>query len=352
MTALLFATELYALPILRPLQAAARRRGLACAWVVPDAVARRLEPDETRLASMVQIRRFAPRTVFCAANWVSPALPGDKVQVFHGFNAEKRPAQRGHFRLRGFFDLYCTQGPATTGPFQALAARYRYFAVEETGWPKVDPLFQPPGERCRALRDVAGARPCIMYASTFTPALSAAPAMLETLPRLLARGDRYWLLTLHPKSDPALVQAYRALAATHAANATFVDSEYLLDMLHAADALVCDTSSVVDEMALQIKPVVTINNRVPRPFMLDVATPEAVDAAITTVLQKPDALMQHLRQHADAIHPWRDGRSSERVLDAARRLADGGYEPRARKPCNALRRLQAHKRLRALLPEN
>src|SRR5699024_7898101 len=142
---------------------------------------------------------FDADTVFCAANWVPPAFLGDKVQVFHGFNAEKRDPGRGHFRLRGFFDLYCTQGPATTAPFRELAAQYRYFAVEETGWPKIDPLFGPASLHSLELRQAAGDRPCVMYASTFTTALSAAPEMLVPLTDMVARGDRYWLLTLHPK---------------------------------------------------------------------------------------------------------------------------------------------------------
>src|SRR5699024_990621 len=300
----LFANELYALPILRPLQAAARQRGIDAAWMLPDKLAERLHDDETRLTSLVEARQFDAQAVFCAANWLAPALPGYKVQFFHGFSTDKRSRERGHFRLRGFFDLYCTQGPSTTGPFRELAARHKYFAVEETGWPKVDPLFQPAAAAVQELRAAAQGRPCVMYASTFTASLASAPDMLHTLRQLVARGDRYWLLTLHPKCSPELFDAYRALAAGHPENAVFLDSERLLDMLHAADALVCDTSSVIDEMAVQLKPVVTVRNRIPKPFMLDVDTPDEVDAAIGHALRQPNDLMARIREHADAAHPW------------------------------------------------
>lgn len=76
------------------------------------------------------------------ANWVPTFVSGAKVQVFHGFKAEKRDEARGHFRVRGLFDLYCTQGPATTARFSELAAREGHFKVVETGWPKLDPVFR------------------------------------------------------------------------------------------------------------------------------------------------------------------------------------------------------------------
>lgn len=350
MAIVLFANELYALPILRPLAAAASARDIDTAWVVPNFIAERLHGGERRLTHKAAVRAFNAQTVFCASNWVPPSFPGNKVQVFHGFNAEKRDPDRGHFRLRGFFDLYCTQGPATTEPFRQLAAQQRYFAVEETGWPKIDPLFAPASERSLALQAAAGDRPCVMYASTFTTALSAAPDMLAPLSEMVARGDRYWLLTLHPKCSPELFEGYRALAGAHPQHATFLDTEHLLDMLRAADVLVCDTSSVIDEFAVQLKPVVTIRNRVPKPFMLDVASPNEVDAAINRALEQPNDLMGEIQQHADTIHPYRDGHSSERMLDASERLANGGYGQLTRKPLNLWRRWQARDRVREMLP--
>jgi CDP-glycerol glycerophosphotransferase (TagB/SpsB family) len=342
---LLFATELYALPILRPLAAAAQRAGQRVGWVVPEAVAGYLHEGEPRLRSARAVRAFAPAAVFSAANWVPPSFPGAKVQVFHGFNAEKREPDRGHFRLRGFFDLYCTQGPATTAPFEALAREHRYFAVAETGWPKLDPLFAP-AQDAPVLRPADG-RPVAMYAATFTESLSSARRMFDTLRTLTARGDRHWLLTLHPKCDAELIARYRTLEGPYA---RFFESDRLLDMLRAADVLVCDTSSVIDEFAVQLKPVVTLRNRRPKPFMLDVREPGEVDAAVATALARPPALVAALDAHAAAIHPYRDGHSSERVLAATARLLAGGYGPLDRKPLNLWRRWQARRDARALLP--
>jgi hypothetical protein len=46
-----------------------------------------------------------------------------------------------HFIIRGLFDLYCTHGPNTTGRFEELAGKSGHFRVSETGWSKLDPLF-------------------------------------------------------------------------------------------------------------------------------------------------------------------------------------------------------------------
>ncbi|HEY0179479.1 MAG TPA: CDP-glycerol glycerophosphotransferase family protein [Dokdonella sp.] len=339
---LLFATELYALPILRPLAAAIRARGGDAAWFVPSAVAAHLRADERRLTRAREVAAWRPDAVLAASNWVPSFFPGAKVQVFHGFNVEKREPGRGHFRIRGLFDLYCTQGPATTAPFAALAREHRHFAVAETGWPKLDPLFAPDDGAAERLR-LADGRAVVLYASTFTPALSSAPVLREEVARQIARGDRYWLLTLHPKADPQWVADYRALAGP---NARFVEADALVPALRAADVLVCDTSSVVSEFVVQRKPVVTLRNRAPKPHMIDIDAPDALDAALERAFAPSPELVAAIAAYADAIHPWRDGRSSERVLDAVDALRSGRFGALAPKPVNLWRKLQIRARLR------
>ncbi|HUH90665.1 MAG TPA: CDP-glycerol glycerophosphotransferase, partial [Lysobacter sp.] len=120
---LLFATERYALPILQPLAQALQADGHGVhAWFVDGASGASLPAPVRRIDDARAAVALKPRAVFSAANWVPPFVSGAKVQLFHGFNVEKRDAARGHFRVRGLFDLYCTQGPATTTPFRELAA--------------------------------------------------------------------------------------------------------------------------------------------------------------------------------------------------------------------------------------
>lgn len=333
---LLFATERYALPILQPLADALQDAGHGVhAWLVDGAAGSELAAPARMLGSAREAVNLRPRAVFSAANWVPPFVGGAKVQLFHGFNVQKRDDARGHFRLRGLFDLYCTQGPATTAPFQALAERAGHFKVVETGWPKLDPLFSADDPEATRLRAAAGGRPVAMFASTFTERLSAAPHLYEAIAAEVAAGRRYWLLTLHPKTAPALVERYRALAGP---NAAFIEAEALVSAERAADVLVADTTSVVSEFVVQRKPVVTFRNRVPQPHMLDFDDPAALPAMLERAFAPPPELLAALAAYADDIHPYRDGRSSQRVIAATDALLAGTLGRLRRRPFTALYR--------------
>ena len=339
---LLFATERYALPILAPLARALQASGQSVsAWFEDGARGGSL--PGVPMVTLGEALALRPRAVFSAANWVPTFLSGAKVQLFHGFNVQKREDTRGHFRVRGLFDLYCTQGPATTVPFRELAAREGHFAVAETGWPKLDPLFRDDGGESAALRAPAGGRPVILFGSTFTERLSAAPVLYDAIAADIARGERYWLLTLHPKCPPALFERYRALAG---ANARFVEPEQVMAAQRAADVLVSDTSSIVSEFVVQHKPVVTLRNRAPKPHMIDFDDPAQLPAMLDRALAPEPALVEAIVRYADAIHPYRDGLSSERVIAATEDFIDGEMGVLKRKPLGALwRGLQIRKDL-------
>lgn len=339
---LLFATERYALPILAPLAQALHASGHSVsAWFEDGAAGAELPGVPS--VGLNQALALRPRAVFSAANWVPPFIAGAKVQVFHGFNVQKRDSARGHFRVRGLFDLYCTQGPATTAPFQELAAREGHFVVAQTGWPKLDPLFRDDGGASAALRAPAQGRPVILFGSTFTERLSAAPHLHDQIAADIARGNRYWLLTLHPKCSEELFARYRALAGS---NAAFVEPEQVMAAQRAADVLVSDTSSIVSEFVVQHKPVVTFRNRVPQPHMIDFDQPDALPVMLARALDPEPALMAEIQRYADDIHPYRDGRSSERVMAATEDFLAGKLGTLKRKPLSAWTRgLQIRKDL-------
>lgn len=327
---LLFATERYALPILQPLADALQGCGHGVhAWLVGGAAGMRMPAPVRMIADAHAAVDLHPRAVLSAANWVPPFVAGAKVQLFHGFNVEKRAPARGHFRLRGLFDLYCTQGPATTGPFSALARKARYFKVVETGWPKLDPLFSGDDPLACRLRNAAAGRPVVLFASTFTSHLSAAPHLLEAIAAQIAAKRRYWLLSLHPKCPPQLFERYRALAGEHA---RFIETEQLLSAQRAADVLLADTTSVVSEFVVQHKPVVTFRNKAPKAHMLDFDDPAALPMMLERAFAPDAARHAALVAYADSIHPYRDGRASQRVIEAAEALLAGKLGELQRKP--------------------
>lgn len=333
---LLYGSVRYALAMLRPLQAAIRARGDEAAWFFDGDGWQELGPDETLLRSVDEVMDWNACAVLSPSIRLPHFFPGVKVQVFHGFDAGKPR----HIYDRGFFDLYCTTGPADTQAFQELASRLGHFAVRETGWPKLDPFLQaigagePPPVR---------QPPVVLYHSTFSPSWSAAETLYETVRRLSRTGRWRWIVSLHPKSNPATVARYRALESEHL---HFADPDNILDLFPQADVMASDTSSALSEFLLTYKPVVTFRNQRPGPQLVDISDPAGFEPAIERALARPPELMLAIRTHADAIHPFRDGRSSERVLAAVDEFIAHGAAQLRPKPGNAWRRLKMRWRFR------
>ena len=342
---LLTARERYALPILKPLADALLLAGYDVhAWFDgPLAAAGESMPAPVNMVDTRGAVALKPMAVFCAMDWIPPFFGGAKVQLFHGFNTSKHSDKRGHFRIRGLFDLYCTQGPATTLPFRKLADELGHFAVAETGWPKLDPLFRDDGGAARRMRDRAQGKQVVMFASTFTDRVSAAPHLYGVIKERIAKDGRYWLLTLHPKCPPELFARYRALAGE---NALFVEPEQIVTAQRAADVLLSDTTSVVPEFVVQHKPVVTFRHRVPQSYMLDFTETARLPEMLERAFSPSTELQSAIVAYANDIHPYRDGRSSERVIKAVEDLVAGGLDRLKPKPfMTRIRDLQIRKRL-------
>ncbi len=333
---LMYVSELYALSILRPLQIVALERGGEVAWFFEKNGCEFLTAEEKLLPTIDDAIAFNPDAVFVPGNWVPPFIPGIKVQVNHGFIANKFSDSKGHFRVRGFFDLYVTQGSDTTGPFKDLAKKHGHFEVVETGWPKMDPLYQ-------SRDDIPEYdRPVVMLGSTFTPRMSCAMPLLETITRLSKTGKWQWLINLHPKMDAEVVAAYKAIKGEYL---DFPDTDDIVPLLRAADVMVCDTSSVLSEFMLQQKPVVTFKNQLPGPYMIDIDDPDKLESSIEYALSRPPEIMDEIKKYTDIIHPYHDGKSSERVLQAADRLVESGIGHLKNKPLNLLRKFKLRRRL-------
>ncbi len=330
---LLYGSERYALAILRPLQAAARARGIETAWFFDGPGAADLGADE-RLLDVAGVRAWRPDAVLTPGNHLPHFFPGVKVEVFHGFDAGKPR----HIYIRGFFDLYCTTGPADTERFQALADQLGHFGVAETGWPKLDPFFTAIAGPLPPVHTP----PVILYHSTFSPSWSAAETLHDEIRRLSASGEWRWIVTFHPKMDPATVARYRALQGEHL---RFATDDNILDLFPQADVMCSDTSSALSEFLLTGKPVVTFRNRRPGPQLLDIHAVAEFEPAIRRALARPPELMQAISAFAARLHPQRDGHSSERVLDAVQAFIAAGARNRRPKPSNWWRKLKLRRRI-------
>lgn len=338
---LLFVTLPYAYPIMRPLEAEIRRRGGSVAWFIEAGCPVELEKDEVRLKTVREVIDFNPVAVFAPGNYIPDFFPGIKVALFHGYAIQKRiEAVDDHFTVRGWFDIYCTQGPSSTPYFKELERKFGFFRVYETGWPKADTYFSPEIQR-----KPRNERPVILYPPTFTRNVCSAPHLMGEIERLAKVMPWEWIITFHPKlTDPEIVNGYKRIAAEHE-NVTFFEGPDKMPLLQRADVMLCDSSSIILEFMFLDKPVVTFHNSHPGPHLIDVQHPEEVGPAIERALTLPEDLMSEIRAYALHHEPHRDCRCSARVLDAVEDFLATGHKGLKPKPWNLLRKWKLRRQM-------
>ena len=331
-----FVSQPYSFQVLRPIQKEIRNRGDEVKWFFDGPGKEFCESNELILPTIESVMRYQPRAIFIPGNRVFDFFPGTKVAVFHGFNVHKRNDKKGHFRIRGLFDLYCTQGPATTKKFKELEQKYSFFKVKETGWPKMDPYF--PNKT-----SLPHSKPTVLYTSTFTESITSTPFLFSEIKRLIQTRDWHWLITFHPRMNSETVEKYKKLQSE---NCKFVETAHIAPLLQQADVMVSDTSSIISEFLVLHKPVITFRNRKPETHLLDISQPEKLEPAILQAFQPSDKWMQNIHDYADFIHPYRDGNSAKRVLNAVEYFIENEKGKLKRKPWNLLRKLKMRKRVR------
>lgn len=285
------------------------------------------EPATIELAEAVS---FKPDIVFCPGNYVHDSISGIKVQLFHGLGYEKR----GHFRIRGFFQLYCTPGPLITRRFEKLAAWHKTFIVKETGWPKMDLLFRnaPPVPE---LTEITKGKKVILYAPTFSRRLTSVPKLLPAL-ATLPKENEFVIIKLHDLHDKREMAELKSLPAD---KFLLAESADIVPFMQSSGMLISDTSSVVYEYMVQNPRIVLVDpKRKDLPFRR--CRPSELRQAIDDVLYGTTPPSRQIQQLMDSIHPYRDGLSAQRILDF---VTDPGAMERMRqlpKKMNFFRRLK------------
>ncbi len=340
---LMYVSQNYSFAILRPLQQEILARGGKVRWFLEGKNINHdfLRSNEQTLNSIAEIQAWQPDIVYAPSNIIPTFIPGIKVGVFHGFDAGKlnSKGQNDHFKVRGCFDLYCTQGPNTTAPFQGLAKKHGFFHVKETGWPTLDPYFSEIEHN--PYKALNGAKKTLLICSTFSKRLSLAPKLYEQIKAYSEQGKWRILVQFHPKMPSKLVEQYKALQND---NLTFVETDNVLPLLQAADVMLCDTSSILLMFILQRKPVVTFCNQAPGEHLIDVTDVDELTEAIDYAFTRPPELMAKIEHFCQQLHPYQDGLSSQRVLAASNELllSNPTLKP---KPRNFIRNFKMRRKL-------
>ncbi|WP_085297907.1 CDP-glycerol glycerophosphotransferase family protein [Cognaticolwellia mytili] len=337
---LLYISQNYSFAILRPLQDAIRKTNREVFWFVQGNAVNLdyFAEDERIIENAADIVKYNPDAVIFPANIAPTFFPGLNVAVFHGFDAGKvdKRGRNDHYKVRNCFDLYCTQGPDTTKEFQRLASIHQTFRVAETGWCALDPLFN--------MNKVSNKeeKPTVLMCSTFSKKLTCAPHLFEEVKRLSETGRWNWLVQFHPKMDKKIVDMYKSIQGEHL---SYIETDNIVPLLNQADVMVCDTSSVLIMFILQGKPVVTFNNASPEDYLIDIDLPSKLEESIEKAFEPPKVLLEKIYKYINDTHPYSDGNSSYRVLEAIdKSIAEKGNLKA--KPLDFFRQLKMRRQLK------
>ncbi len=338
---LIYISYSYALPIGIPLENEILKRGYNINWFSDREDGKlALIGKANVLQTLKEVLAYEPHVILAATDTVPDFINALKVQVFHGFNAQKRPSKKNtfsHFRIRGVFDLYCTQGPSSTMGFKLQAKRHPHFEVSETGWSKVDPLF-PLSEQKENYK------PTIMMASTFTERLSLAhnESVYKEIKRLSCTDKFNFKMVLHPKIPKAIVDKWKRLQNQ---NFTFYDTTNLIPLFKESNVLLADTTSAIQEFLLQKKPVVAFNHTFPHKYLLHVNDATLIEQTIDQALNISENLIKDIETFIAQLHPYFDGKSSQRIVDVSISFLHEDKSYLKSKPLNLMRKYKIRKRL-------
>lgn len=335
---LIYISYSYAIPIGNPLENEIIKRGYSVKWFSDlDSGKRALQIKTNVINEIKDVITYKPDIILTATDSVPDFINALKVQVFHGFNAEKRSFKKGHFRIRDLFDLYCTQGPSSTSVFQMLQKKHKNYEVIETGWSKVDPLFPLENKKKNNLST-------ILIASTFTKRLSLAfnNDVLNEIKRLSITNQFNFIMALHPKIPQEIVSKWEALNNDRF---RFIDTTNLTPLFKEADILFADTTSAIQEFLLQKKPIVTFRNNKKENYLINTDQVKDIENAFSYALTYPKIILSKINDFILELHPYFDGKSSKRVIDASISFLHKDKTYLKPKPLNLIRKYKMRRRL-------
>ena len=309
---LFFVTKSYSFSILEPINQFINNSGDGeTAWFTAS-TAKDFIPNGKLLKTTKEVIAYNPDAVLVPGNIVPNYWPGIKVQIFHGMDDEVK----GFYNINGQFDLYCTHGRESTKRFKQLAQKRKYFTVKETGWPKLDPLFNKINSKLNSDEKLItkigfdSNIPILLYAPTFPPKYTSAYDLFDEIVKLT---DKYqWLIKFHTLMDKKIQNKYRGLVCE-----TFkiIDENNILPYFTISDVLITDTSSVAYEFLPFDRPIVTYKAIARTDKGINIIDRKDLLVAITRSLLDPTEFSESRQFYLNDIHSFNDGKSSERVIN-------------------------------------
>ena len=207
-----------------------------------------------------------------------------------------------------------------------------FIPIRVTGFIKSDQLFGPQAQSRATFCAKMGIDPAkriILFAPTYNPELSAIHCVGEGI-RKLADKDTVLLIKLHNMTEDRFKTMYANIAAANPNIFYLEDADYS-GMMHAADLMISDVSSIFIEFLLLDKPVVLFNNPrltefpyyraqdieyMTRDAAVLVDSMESLRDAVQSELANPAGRSSIRHRYAMALDQGRDGQSARRAGEA------------------------------------
>lgn len=343
MKIVLFCEHKYAISILSPIQDEVDKTKVHdVLWFVDARNIKdfSLSNTVTWTNSIQEIYDYSPEAIFVPGNIVPYYLPGVKAEIFHGYAAEKKD----HWVIRRYLDMYLTQGPFFTKPFQQLALKHKDFEVVETGWSRQDWIFNNlhtfDDYKQQILSEYKKSK-IVLYAPTFSPSLTSLPFIKENIIKLAKEKDTVVLLKFHPLTKQEWIDEYKQLAE-ETENIVWIDDHTISKYILASDIMISDTSSAVYEFLLLDKPVITYKNVATDKYWMDITDVDQLCHAYE-VVQTSDKYKEKRKWIIDNYDPHLDGKVAQRMIEAVENYIVQHGVPKKRK-LNLWRKYQSIKK--------
>ena len=334
MKILFYIAKQYSVPIILPLTRYCHKNNIEYALFISQKV-NDILPDEWKNDLLFFDRKsaatFSPDFVLCPGNFVDFRLPGIKVQLFHGLGVEKE----SHYKIRHFFDIYCTSGPFVTERFKKLQDKYKYFLIAETGWPKIDYILNYDSTDLKKKYAIPTDKTIILYAPTFSEKMESATELIPHLKNTI-KDNEYWILKFHELMDKDIIAQIDEIDAN---NIKIIKTYDVTPLLHLADVMISDTSSVIYEFMVLNKPVVTYKTQSRTDKAINITEPEELRSAIERALS--ESCIERNQKQLFEINPYLDGKISEILINRLEEIYQHpDVLPKHKKPLNLYRKIQ------------
>ena len=125
------------------------------------------------------------------------------------------------------------------------------------------------------------------------------------------------------------------------------DDPDLIPAMEASDILITDTSSVAYEYLIFDRPIITYNALTRKDKGINLTNPDDLENAIEVSLASPKKFTSNRLLYLNQLHPYRDGKSSERIIKTIQAVLDSKEHLYLKsKPKNWIRKFRIRRNFR------